>query len=838
MESQDPPKFSHEQELRSWLTGKDRVWKQALATRAVLRVIPIVFNLLEFPTNEMPAKREKRLVLQTFRSAFVAWASLSHKLGSSIAAVANAAANETASASTAATEQSPEHYVSLATSTLGGLLAGPPPFIDTSERLARWEVDITASVCSHALRAASETDDAVRMEFFECIAADARMLSKDNDVHKLMNQELWLPEVRGNPSFKVNFPPWARKAFDRMANSDIGRNSAWSEWIRWYRAILATRTRAAHSYFGSSREVGLATSDAAFWEGDPDEVMERIRRVKNAAPNTKLEITGFASGAPGGQPDSDIRVAKPEQSQERSNDAVRIDGISTHTDQPTSLDELGRRPFARALVERMDSVRAESDDGFALHLHAPWGAGKTSVWMMMTEIMTDKKRDKEDRWIAVTFNAWKHESRKTPSWPILETLKSDCIRGLNSQGKWWRAVRVWLKWVRSKFTANFGHFFFPIFALTIAAAIAWLIAHGSEEDTFLSSLTTVFAVIASAGAVFTIFSAAGRLIVFGSVANASEYVENSRNPTKKITDLFASMVKIADAPICIFIDDVDRCHAKYIVELLGTVQTSFRHKNIAYVVAADRLWIRAGFEEQYESFARRIESAEQPLGYLFLEKIFQVSCPLPGINPEVKRAFWGRLLEPDQADGSGDDVHAATAAFDASVAKRRQELRDKFPEGITQKGAEEELADLASYDNRAAVMLELGTSQAAKTQAEHLLARYVTSLPDNPRVMKRMVNTFALRLAIGILEGESVPPHVLARWTIIEQRYPALADLLAETPAFVDKLAAPPASDGTRNLPIKLEPFKDSAALEIIGSHGETGLTSEHVRTITMGSRG
>src|ERR1700688_3090239 len=55
--------------------------------------------------------------------------------------------------------------------------------------------------------------------------------------------------------------------------------------------------------------------------------------------------------------------------------------------------------------------------------------------------------------------------------------------------------------------------------------------------------------------------------------------------------------------------------------------------------------------------------------------------------------------------------------------------------------------------------------------------------------MKRMINSFALRQTIGVLEGNAVSTAVLARWTIFDHWYPALADLIAEHPEWLKHIA-------------------------------------------------
>jgi hypothetical protein len=133
-------------------------------------------------------------------------------------------------------------------------------------------------------------------------------------------------------------------------------------------------------------------------------------------------------------------------------------------------------------------------------------------------------------------------------------------------------------------------------------------------------------------------------------------------------------------------------------------------------------------------------------------------------------------------------------------------------------------------------VLELKASRAAEEEAEHLLAHFVDLLPDNPRVMKRMINAFAMRQAIGILERNKVPPEKLARWTIMEQRLPALSDLLIEHPEWIDMLSTAISDEDRKKLPPPLLPFADSDVVRSIVGKTDDKLTAENVRTITRGS--
>jgi hypothetical protein len=290
--------------------------------------------------------------------------------------------------------------------------------------------------------------------------------------------------------------------------------------------------------------------------------------------------------------------------------------------------------------------------------------------------------------------------------------------------------------------------------------------------------------------------------------------------------------------VCVFIDDLDRCRADYVVDLLEGIQTSFRHRNVAYVVAADRSWIKASFEARYGTFADAVGNLGQPLGYLFLEKIFQISTPVPGMGRRTKSAYWDRLLKgvASQQNSPSRPTEQEKHIFDRAVEQKRESLRQSHGENLTRAQAEEDVSKSDRPEDRAAVLLELNASRAAEKEAEHLLSRFADLLPDNPRVMKRMVNAFAMRQAIGILERNVASGEVLARWTILEQRFPALADLLIERPELTDVLAEKLSDDDRKKLSSPFLPFADSEIVRTIIGIDDDRLTAGDVRSITKGS--
>ena len=135
-----------------------------------------------------------------------------------------------------------------------------------------------------------------------------------------------------------------------------------------------------------------------------------------------------------------------------------------------------------------------------------------------------------------------------------------------------------------------------------------------------------------------------RLMIFGSQKAVQAYADLTTDPYRRIVDLFNRLVDEITPPLVVFIDDLDRCNGDYVVELLEGIQTLFRRAPVTYVVAADRKWICSSFEKKYGDFAGSIGEPCRPLGYLFLDKLFQISGGMPRLTPEIQQLYLDALL--------------------------------------------------------------------------------------------------------------------------------------------------------------------------------------------------
>lgn len=848
-------KIDSPEALEAWLKDKPGEWAQVIAVRAALRVFPAVFYV-NFAQYRVADDSIDAFRLTSFRVFLLIYLRLIYKMNNDFYYLGEYA-DRIIKVLISDFDLNPANSSALGNRSL---VKGACDAMQAAAYICRdlhsrvYEVSTSVLGSMNSLRGAGGVQPDV---VWTAVREDCKYLAKSNSPENLMRQPLWLIDFSGDSRAKFAFERISSAATS-FFEQDNKEKRVWRPVSEWYEAVLGDES-GSHSYFGEEADRELLGQPNGFWtvsgRRTVEDVLRDIERIRDGKP------TVFQAKAAS---DGNDTVSGPAGDDDLADgEALRTDAVPTHSDEPTTDDQLGRRPFARALVERMIEVKhASGRDGFAIHLHAPWGAGKTSILRMM-DAMLQKPEQGGKPWVVVHFNAWEHERRKPPWWPLIQALRTDasaCLLSYGTRRRWFRFCRTYALWWAMM---NLVPLILAVVALAVVIAVVAWPSFGVPSvaetevveqtvvpmiaETIFKLLDLAFKVALSLVAAFGAFLLAGRALVFGSADGAKFFYDLSRDPLKRVKKLFSALVTATGAPVCIFIDDLDRCNTDYVVDLLEGIQTSFRHRNVTYVVAADRAWLRASFEQRYSNFSGHVGNAGQPLGYLFLEKIFQVSTPVPGMGG-VKKRYWDGLLTtgggqnrnaPDMLLGLDAEERTTTRddeAFDRDVRVRRDEIRREFGADLTEEVVGERLESTTSETERAAIVLELSASRAEAEEVEHLLASFVDILPDNPRVMKRMINTYAMRRAIGHLEGNPVGRDVLARWTILEQRFPALADLLIEHPEWADMLAEGEVK--VIDLPQVLQPFAgDKDVVKVLGAPGsEHPLREGDVATITRGS--
>ncbi len=816
--------ITDQETLEKWLKDQPSDVAVVIAARSALRVLPLLAAEFDAGNHRPDEKIRADLILSVFRAVAVSWfgaVSPNQETEFRIAASDAAFAVDEAKLDAAA------------------------PAFSVSSSAA-----FAAFAASDAADAAFAVDPADAAFIAFTAAADAFIWDLvQHDVDLFEKPQPAPAQVAFQALWSEDIPEDIAEHWNALKKHLLDADEGWQVWTEWYDARLAggwTHPKLDEKT-NSEIETARVLIDKKLWQQGPVAVNAEIRRIINDPEHRRDLLEKFSVQLEPSETDRE-KPTDVDTETDRSAAATKPtrqerENVRTHPDDPAVEDLLNRRPFAAAVVEAMNEVRTfGGGDGFAVHLHGPWGSGKTSILNFMADYLTSEHQDKADRWIVVKFNAWENERINPPWWPLLQAVH-DAIKNAVRKWKWIPDDRrqtlkaVWCRWMmKSRWWPTF------IFAAFGLLALALLF------NPWSGNASKALGIVSSVAAVVALFNKQILALVHGSSETAVRVQQLSTDTMKPFSDVFAKLIEAAGQPVAIFIDDLDRCNADYAVDLLEGIQTLFRHSNVAYVVAADRKWIRSSFENRYKDFAGHMQKAGQPLGYLFLEKIFQISTSIPGMGAANRGTYWQELLSlQGTGDGGGTDNNqnvqdkqeaitpdARNRMVDEAVREERQRIVKKFSGEMSQANLDRYVeASGGSPISRAAAALELSSSPSAQSEGQHMLEKYLDAVPENPRGMKRMVNAFGLRRAIRMLEANPVSLDVLTRWTIIEQRWPELADELIIRPALIDKLGKSMRAAEIEKLPDSIRIFANDGVLHATLNDGKKRiLKEEHVRLI------
>lgn len=426
------------------------------------------------------------------------------------------------------------------------------------------------------------------------------------------------------------------------------------------------------------------------------------------------------------------------------------------SDSPATVDELGRKPLADALAARL--VRLQRDEAASaqpkavmVHLHGPWGSGKSSL----VRFLEDTLKAQDPPWLVVEFNAWRNARVKPPWWNMLTEFK----RALDRRLPWWRRRWLDLRW--AWVSPSVENVYMVAGGLLALAAAAF--AGSTITGVIEKWQGTLGGIITATGVAISFL----RAPMLGGRRAAESFDALRTDSFRPFITLFDMLVTECPCPVLIVLDDLDRCDAGTVTDLLEGIQTLFRGQPVVFLAVADRYWITASFAQRFSLFEDGGDKA-RPVGDLFLDKMFQVSVTIPALPVAVKRAYLGRLLGAAETDLPEEARLPETAVrheeIQAAIAAAPEEQRPAL---------------------RAQAVARLSTAAADKV-VEHRLLRWVSYIEPNPRGMKRLVNAIGMTQARSLLEGRMVDFDAIVLWTILELRWPRAAAAITADPGLID----------------------------------------------------
>ena len=449
-------------------------------------------------------------------------------------------------------------------------------------------------------------------------------------------------------------------------------------------------------------------------------------------------------------------------------------------DEPVGLDhdQLHRAGVAHALhKELLEHVQYNPGRSFLVQIDGPWGAGKSTLLCFLREIV---ERREADPWLVIAYDAWR-QSRAGPPWLTLLSSVRTAVRA-DKRG-WVSRVRFWLL-ERARLLSAWQLVAMLLLLVAAAAAIVALLLSGNglalgRAGDFIRLLGGLVTVVATG---WLLTASVGRFIALDSRRAARTFIENRADPMEDLAHHFDWMLRQVAKPVLLLIDDLDRCPENFVVDLLDATQKlmrdrdirpSRRHKknpapNLLVIVASDGRWIRRSYDAAYASVASAVREPGATIGSLFLEKIFQLAVPVPRLSDDIKAEYLSFLLATPSADSTPPE---------SPLSQRLREIpRDEVLDVLaTASPLERVRASDVAIDR---LVVESG----AREETKHALEPYAYLLQPTPRAMKRFIMSYSMLRAVRSAEGSVVPLGLLALWTILQNRWPLLADHLQEHP--------------------------------------------------------
>ena len=460
--------------------------------------------------------------------------------------------------------------------------------------------------------------------------------------------------------------------------------------------------------------------------------------------------------------------------------------VPTLKDIPAIEDKLGRKSLAKIIsntIERVqnDNLTEKVEGPFIINIHGPWGSGKTTL----SNFIGEELEKKDPPWVIVKLNAWEYQRLTVPPWWLL--MDSVYREGYKKLRRWHKfklliSEFLWRLWTKNS-NILIGIILFSIFlAITIfffsqtdLSTSETNSINSQSNDKILDLIKGAAGLIGLAGSLITGIVLIRNSIIPKSVESVRDLIDKTNDPTRKFNNHFKKIIKKINRPIVVFIDDLDRCKENYVVEFLEGIHTIFKNLNIIYIVTADQRWIYTSYEKTYDTFNKLNENSGSSLGYLFMDKIFQLLVPLPKLTDLDQRNYLNFVL----FNKLENNINQNELDKEVEISEDPNKIID-----IVNRGTGNPIHDRLLRER---AVLKLNEKDIQR-KTEHFLQPFVKYLEPNPRSIIRFVNIFNIVRTVNILSAVKIDNKKLALWLIIALRWPILARYLQNNPDKIQKI--------------------------------------------------
>jgi hypothetical protein len=405
----------------------------------------------------------------------------------------------------------------------------------------------------------------------------------------------------------------------------------------------------------------------------------------------------------------------------------------------------------KAIAQTVAQVIRDCDDRpISIGVHGDWGAGKSSILVMIEDELLSKK-DTDNDVVCIRFNGWKHQGFEDAKIALMSAIVSELAKNRTFSDK--------AKSVLKKLWKNINW----LSVAKAAGSAVFSVATGLPPIGLLDNLMDgLKGTVTDKEKANTAIDSIGKYLTDSKVfEDNSLSKEFSEFQSSFETLLSESRIK----KLVVLIDDLDRCLPKVTIETLEAVRLFMFTNSTAFVIAADETMIEYAVSSHFPNMSKEESNNVSDYSQRYLEKLIQVPFKIPVLGEVESEMYITLLLISSQIK---DDDEEFNALLDVAIEKMKKPWEN---------------TGLSIEDLQASLKEKYDTARneiAVANQISDILAKYTQG---NPRKIKRFLNMLLLRKQMADARGfgDAVHIPILAKLMLVEycfsSRYKEIATL-------------------------------------------------------------
>lgn len=331
-------------------------------------------------------------------------------------------------------------------------------------------------------------------------------------------------------------------------------------------------------------------------------------------------------------------------------------------------DLLEFNDYATSIAALIDNP--ETSTPLTIAIHAPWGAGKSSLaTLIKNQLISKPAAGGTSPHVICEFNAWMHDDAEhlASSFVVEIAQTADKFRS-----PWYRIFNplpnFLLPHARRR-RRRFLYILFGVVALLMLASfviyelkgvdlssmpadlfkeneiVSGLLKYGGKFGIWASLTYIVYILIT------TLSSAASSIADFVKDPKSEATLGSMADVRSQLRDLI-SQATIRGNRFIIILDDLERCQPPKCMDVLEALNQLVGHERVVTLIPTDANVLAACAEIKYEKLAKKSPSIQ--FGKFYLQKFIQLQFDLPKLRPDRIKQFASAVTERRILEGNGD----------------------------------------------------------------------------------------------------------------------------------------------------------------------------------------